>query len=356
MSARDTFNTLAPEFEISVNGSPLPRAALADLIRLSVLDDVDAPGMFAITLVAWDTAEMKAKWIDDALFQEGNAVEVAFGYRDHTIKMFSGEITGLEPDFPEGQPPTLTVRGHDRRHRLMRARRTKSYTLVKDSDIASQIASGAGLNPVVTDSGVTLPYVLQHNQTDLEFLTMRARRLAFEVAVRDRDLIFRPRKTDGDAAFTLHREIELLSFNPRLSTLGQVTRAEVRGWDPATKKEIVGSAQVGDEAPLLAGSSSGPSSAQRAFSAAASARVDMPVQSQEEADAIARHGYAEMALRYVRAEGVCIGEPRLQAGIVVALDGLGTRFSGPYYVTSVEHAFGPKKGFRTLFSARRNAT
>ena len=74
MTARDPFDTLAPEFAVQVNGSPLPKEAEADLIKVSVLDDVDAPGMFAITTVAWDTATMKAKWIDDALFREGNPV------------------------------------------------------------------------------------------------------------------------------------------------------------------------------------------------------------------------------------------------------------------------------------------
>ncbi len=39
---------------MKVNGSPLPNEAAADLIKISVLDDVDAPGMFAITIVAWD--------------------------------------------------------------------------------------------------------------------------------------------------------------------------------------------------------------------------------------------------------------------------------------------------------------
>src|SRR4029077_11110865 len=99
-------------------------------------------------------------------------VEIAFGYRNETFASLSGEITGLEPDFPEAQAPTLTIRGYDRRHRLMRSRRSRSFTNCKDSDIASQLASDANLRPRVEDSGVTLPYVLQHNQTDLEFLAM----------------------------------------------------------------------------------------------------------------------------------------------------------------------------------------
>lgn len=356
MTARDPFDTLAPEFTVRVNGSPLPNAAAADLIHISVLDDVDAPSMFAVTIAAWDTTQMKPKWIDDALFREGNSLEIAFGYRDTTSTLLSGEITGLEPDFPESRPPTLTVRGYDRRHRLIRSRKTRSFTNSKDSDIASQVASDAGLKPRVEDSGVMLPYVLQHNQTDLEFLAMRARRINFEVVVGDRDLLFRPRKIAGAAELTLHREVELLEFHPRLSTIGQVPQLEVRGWDPAQKKEIVGKAGAGDEPQLMAGSSAGPSATKRAFDTTASARVTSPVQSQDEADAMAKSGFAEMALGYIRADGVCIGEPRLRAGTVVKIEGIGERFSGPYYVTSVEHSFGPKKGYRTRFSARRNAS
>ncbi len=356
MSGRDPLNTLTPEFAIRINGSPLPAAAVADLSQLSVLDDVDAPGMFTLTLAAWDTAQMKPKWIDDPLFREGGVTEIALGYRDQTTPLLSGEITGLEPDFPEGRAPTVTVRGHDRRHRLMRAKTTRAFTHMKDSDIAAQVASGAGLHPVTTDSGPTLPYVLQHAQTDLEFLATRARRIGFEVAVRDRDLLFRPRAQGGEAELTLHRMVELLAFRPRLSTLGQVTACEVRGWDPAQKQPIVGHAGRGDEARLLGDTASGPAALEKAFGAAASARVDMPVQSQAEADAMARRGFAEMALGHVRAEGVCIGEPRLHAGMLVRIDGVGERFGGSYYVTAVEHVFAPKKGFRTSFQARRNAT
>jgi phage protein D len=356
MNTRDSYDTLTPEFAVRVNGSALPNEAVADLIKLSVLDDVDAPSMFTITIVGWDTRQMKAKWIDHALFREGNPVEIAFGYRGKTEPVLSGEITGLEPDFLESQPPTLTVRGYDRRHRLMRSRRTRSFTNCKDSDIASQIASEANLRPNAEDSGVTLPYVLQHNQTDLEFLTMRGRRINFEVVVIDRDLVFRPRKISDAAELTLHREVELLEFRPRLTTLGQVPQLEVRGWDPAKKQEIIAQAGIGDEPKLMAGSTSGPSATQRAFATLGSARVTSPVQSQGEADAMAKRGYAAMALGYIRADGVCIGEPGMRAGTVVDIAGIGDRFSGSYYVLSVEHAFRAQKGFRTYFSAQRNAT
>jgi phage protein D len=63
-----------------------------------------------------------------------------------------------------------------------------------------------------------------------------------------------------------------------------------------------------------------------------------------------------MALGYIRGEGLSIGEPKLRAGIVVKIEGLGERFSGLYYVTSTEQRFSTKKGYQTRFAVRRNAT
>lgn len=356
MTAREPFETLAPEFTVKVNGQALPNEAAADLLGVMVLDDVDAAGMCTVTITAWDTAQMKPKWIDDALFRTGNPVEVALGYGDRAEPLFSGEITGLEADFAPGKPPTLSVRGYDRRHRMMRSRKTHSFTQCKDSDIASQIAGSVGLRPEVLDSGVTLPHVLQHNQTDWEFLVARGRRIGFEVMVRNDALLFRPRAFDAAEALTLHREVELMAFHAQLSTIGQVPELEVRGWDPAQKKEIVGHAGASDAGRLMSGSDSGPAETGRAFDPGLSARVMAPVQSQDEADAMARRGMAEMALSYILADGLCIGDPRLRAGTVVKIDDVGERFGGNYYLTSVEHSFRPGRGYRTAFSARRNAT
>jgi len=356
MNARGNFDTLAPEFALKVNGAALPLAAAADLISIHVLDDVDAMGMFMFSLTCVNTADMKFKWIDDELFREGNPVEIEMGYRDNRRILFSGEITGLEPTFPENGPPTLTVRGYDRRHRMMRERKTRSYTNVKDSDIANQLAGGAGLKPEVEDTKVVLPYVLQHNQTDLEFLLNRAHRIDYEVVVDGRSLKYQSRKIKDSETLTLRREIELLEFRPRMTTMGQVQEFVVRGWNPKSKEEIISRSGVGDEPTLMQGKSSGPASVQRIFGSTGSASVRVPVQSQEEADRVAKQHFAEMALGYIRADGICIGEPHLRAGIVVKIEGIGDRFSGLYYVSATEQSFSVGKGYRTRFAARRNAT
>src|SRR4051812_27345951 len=198
MGERDNFDTLAPEFRIEIDGNEIPEKLRADLVSVRVLEDVHATGMFSWTVSCWDTVEMKVKWIDEDFLNEGKTVTIHMGYRDRMKKLFTGEICGLEPDFHTGEAAALTIRGYDRGHRLMRRRRTASYVQMKDADIARQIASQASLKPEVQDTNVTLEYVLQHNQTDLEFLWDRAARIGYEVFVVDNALYFRPRQITGN--------------------------------------------------------------------------------------------------------------------------------------------------------------
>ena len=355
MANQRVFDTLVPEVELRINGNKLSLNAVADLISVNVLEDVSAAGMCTFSLLSWDNKEMRIIWIDDDQFKEGNTVEIDMGYRDNMKTLFKGEITGLEPDFPNDQSPTLTVTGYDRRHRLMGRRKTHTFLKMKDSEIAEQIAGNWSLTPQVEGTPVTLDYVLQCNQTDFEFLQERARRIGFEMVVGDSTLHFRPRKNEGSPLLTLSRDVELLDFSARMTTMGQVEDVFVQGWNAKDKKAVVARSKTGDER-QMGGSASGPAATRRAFSGTGGATVDTPVLSQAEADQLAKGWFGERALTYIEGQGTCIGEPELRAGTLVQIDALGKRFSGSYYVTSTEHVYRPNGGYRTMFNVRRNAT
>lgn len=357
MTNRRDFDTLTPDIRVRINERDLPAAVKSDLIAVSVAEEVNTTGTFAVKLLCWDGAMMKVKWIDDDLFKEGNVVEIQMGYRDRLQTLFKGEITGLEPEFTNDEPPVLTVLGYDRCHRIMRKRKTESFINMKDSDIVSQIAGNNGLKPDVTDTKVTMAYVLQHNQTDLEFLQQRANRIGYEVGVTDQTLYFRPRRNNGKEVLTISREVELLEFYPRLSTIGQLENVSVQGWDPKKKEAVLAGSQVGDVAVLVSAPVSGPAMVRKAFPGnSGGVSTHLALGSQAEADQLADGWFKEMSLQYVIGDGVCIGRPELRAGTLVNIEGLGTRFSGRYYITGTEHSYNPGRGYRTAFSCRRDAT
>jgi phage protein D len=263
-------------------------------------------------------------------------------------------VTALEPTFRADQLPALVVRGYDRRHRLTRGRRTRTFLQKKDSDIAGQIAREAALSADVTDSKVTHDYVLQANQTDYEFLLSRAARINYEVVVEDKTLIFRPVGNDRGETITLMADQDLFEFSPRLSSAGQVSGVQVRGWDPKTGQEIIGRAQAGDEVSKMGGRQSAAALSQRAFGEATGLLSNLPVMTQAEADQIAVGRFNSVSLELITGEAACAGRADLRPGRVVKIDGVGKRFGGLYYVTAATHVYTPG-GYATHFSFRRNA-
>src|SRR6266567_3699039 len=116
---------IAPEMQIKVNGVNLSPTAVADVVSVTVLEDLGAPGMFTLELLNWDSTQLRVSWSDSTLFKLGASVQVALGYVNAVERWMAGEITGLEPEFESSQIPKLTVRGYDRRHRMMRDRKTR---------------------------------------------------------------------------------------------------------------------------------------------------------------------------------------------------------------------------------------
>ena len=319
-------------------------------------DSVELPSMFCFTVTSSDAQKKDSPWIDDALFSIGNLVEIKMGGGGHLTSLIIGEITALEAEFRTDGLPLLRVRGYDRGHRLQRGRKTRTFLQKKDSDIASQIAGEAGLSATATDTGTTLDYVLQANQTDWEFLCERARLIRYEVVVRDKALLFQPVANDQSEVLTLVMKNDLSKFYPRISSSGQATEVKLQSWSIKDKKATLGDSKAGDEVSTMGGESSGAAIAQSAFGDAIEFVTDQPVATQAEADQIAKARFNELVLELIGGEGTCRGRADVRAGKVIKIDGVGQRFGGQYYVTSAIHRNTPRDGYVTDFMVRRNAS
>jgi phage protein D len=341
-----------PSFQVKVRGIPLGPDATADLISASVHQDTALPGMFTIRLWNWDLVRPGMTWSDSPVFEPGVPVQIEMGYVGALRDVFNGEITGLELEYDAADAPTVLVRGYDLRHRLMRGQLTRSFVKATDSAIARRIASERGLQPVVTETRVVFDHVLQHNQTDLDFLAGRAALIGYELAVEDRTLYFRPRVRHRVATVTLHRE-DLISFHQRLTTMGQTSGVAVQGRDPAAPATQI-RAVSGNDDPNARGAPAvrdDPVQAAYRLGTATTMRV---LASRAEAGAIAAaHRDATDPWR-ITGSGSCIGRPDLRAGDLVRIEGMGRRFSGDYVVTAATHSVHPSTGYTTAFDVRKD--
>ncbi|MFL6332155.1 MAG: phage late control D family protein [Pyrinomonadaceae bacterium] len=345
----------SPTFKVLVGGSELPDEAALDILEVRLSDYVEGAGSFTVTFNNWNSQTQEFKYVDGDLLAEGSEVEVKVGFVDDQKSMMKGEVTALEPEFAAGAAPTLKIHGYDLLHRFRRGRNTRSFVKMKDSQIAEKIATELGLRSQLDDTQITHEYVLQNNLTDIDFLLVRARRIGYEVTVKDKTLNFRKQSNDKDKLVSLDFGLTLTSFYPRLNTLSQVSDVVVQGWNPKTKEAISGKAQPGDENSKMGGSKLGASISKETFFKATAFVVNRPVFTEGEASQIAKGRFNEMAVDFITGEGTAIGNTDIRAGEVVELNGLGKRFSGLYYVTSSTHEVGPK-GYRTRFTVGRSAT
>ena len=353
MPAADLSNPVVPVFDITINGKSLGRDARDFITDVLVDDSIAWPSMFAFQLTDDFLRSDEHAWIDSSQLVVGGAVEIKLGYGFELERLIVGEITGLEPEFVLDRPPRLIVRGYDRRHRLQKGRKTRTFVGLKDSDIANTVGREANLSVSATDSKVTHDYVIQANQTDLEFLRERAERIQYEVVVSNKSLFFRPVQNGNGKVLTLTMGDELLEFYPRLSMTRQVTDVSVRGWDPQEKKQIVGTARF--RSGQMGGEKSGPRIDQDMGSTSEVLSM-LPTMTQAEADQMAQAALDKKALTLIEGEGRCLGRTDLLAGKVIEIAGVGRRFSGQYYVTSAIHNYTAEGGYRTQFQVRRNAT
>jgi phage protein D len=77
-----------------------------------------------------------------------------------------------------------------------------------------------------------------------------------------------------------------------------------------------------------------------------------PVQSEDEARTLALETLERIAKGMLTGSGATVGLPDIRTGTVLDIDGLGSRFSGRYFVTATTHTIGDS-GYTTQFECRR---
>lgn len=344
----ETFE-LASQITIKVNGADVEPDVMAHLVFVEVDQHAHLPAIFTIR-----AADPEFELIDEGPFDLTDEIEIRAQKPDGTwATLIKGEITSLEPEFQEGMIAQLAVRGYDKSHRLYREMKSQAHLNKKDSDLASEIASGAGLQADVEVTSTVYDHIFQHNQSDLAFLQERARRIGYECFVSDGKLVFRKPLSRG-AGITLRWGDDLLSFYPRMNLAEQVDEVIVRGWSVDRQQPIVGRARQGELYPEIQESRNGAAWARR-FGSGKHVILEENVTSQAEADHLAAARLDEISGAFVQAEGEAFRRPDIQAGKPVTLEALGDRFSGTYLVTSARHVY-TAEGLKTTFSVRGTRT
>jgi phage protein D len=334
---------LVPLFYLKIDGQQ-PRAELtADIETITVESSLHMPDVATITL-----HDQELRWADSDELSPGKPIMISAKVGRSEKPVFDGEVVEIEPILEKGMKK-LVVRAFDRLHRLARGRSARRFVNITDGDLVKKLAGEVGLEAKTGPTPDVHPYVLQANQTNLDFLQARAAALGYLLYVTKKTLHYEPPGARGEP-IALEWEKNLSEFRPRMSTVGQLNEVTARGWDPAQRREIVGKARTSKIQPKIGDGKSGGAVAKSAYSIEANYLItDRPLRTQSMADKLAQAVVDQHASRFIEAEGICEGNPGIVAGAKLEIKNVGKRFGGTYFVTGATHQFGPGQ-FETHFN------
>lgn len=329
---------------VKVDGRPLAVDVLSRLTLVSVEESVLLPDLFTLR---FDDPHFEL--FDAGTFDLGVAVEIGLRSEGEPMAVATGEVTALSVEQTGGGRHQLVVHGLDATHRLDREPRSRSFQQVTDADVATRIAGEHGLRAEVDPTSEVHPYLLQAGQTDLAFLRQRADHVGFSLWVSDGVLHFAAAPT-GPTPPTLTWGANLHQWRVRFTSSERCDEVVVRGWDHLAKREIEARATPPDPPGTASAATELPAAARRAFGEVKRGAGHLGVTSRGEADELARSLAARTAGNGVLARGEATGDPRIAAGGEVEVQGVGSRLSGTYRLTSVQHVYGPGTPYVTRFT------
>lgn len=382
----------APIYRLTINGQEIPAAARNCITSIRYEDGLDGADQVQITFanpelrflqshirglsvlapptgIALNTfARVDA--VPSGLFDMDNEVSLAIGYApDLPEEVFLGEITGVGATFPNGGMPTLTVTAHDFLQRTTRGTVSRGFGPLPDAAIIAILSAENGLLPLIDPYMIPLDALntignflfgtstKQINQTDFQLLKQIAARYDMELSVQDHVLYLSRFIREFSSRMTLTYGKSLLDFSPRVSSVGQafgvnfrVSLREIRidlllkvAWD--VDRESIAVSVLPAQAAILS-QAVGPRTDQSRHKAIKNV-IDI-------ANTIVKL-IAELRQKInnrLTGSGSAVGDPRIRAGAIIRLEGLGVDFSDVYRVTKASHTI-DSNGYRTTFEVQR---
>ncbi len=341
---------LIATFNIKAEGTPFSADAIHDVVYVEVEQNLYVPSMAVIRLRHRELASNYP-----TTFAIGTLVSINMGQSSNTsAEVFNGEVVAQEIDASPTGTPYITVRAYDKRHRLMRGRKIKVFKQVKDSDNFSSIAGAAGVSASAAATSEVYPWIIQNNETDLEFLNRRAARIGMEVMMDGTTLKMRKPTLTVDSAVVEWGK-DLIDCKVRLNSSNQVNSVTVRGWDVATKKAIVGTSSSSTFKPTYGLARDGAALSSDFGSSNVMYTVYRPVSTQAEANLVATAIHDDINGRAVQLQGSCFGSSAIKVGTRLEIKGVGANYNGKYYITACTHRF-DIEGYYTTFESNGKNT
>ena len=319
-------------FSIKAGGSAIPDTFQVYAIHID--QTINSIATATISLFDGDPASESFAISSSAVFVPGQAIEIAVGYDGNNSLLFSGIVTKQSLRVANAKGPMLEVECKDKAVKMTVGRKSAAFSGVTDSDVITTLINNyTGLTAAVAATANPLPELVQYYVTDWDFMLARADVNGMLVSTINNTVeVFNP-TTDTTSVLTLTYGANIFDFNADLNAITQLAQVTASGWDYANQTRIT--AQALNDLP-----GPGNLSSKTLAGVVGLANYELQTTAATSTDELLNWAKAQMLkseLSKITGDARFQGTAVVAPGKYVTLAGLGARFDGDHFVSSVRH-------------------
>ncbi|MBN1206802.1 MAG: phage baseplate assembly protein V [Myxococcaceae bacterium] len=327
-----------PTLTLELGGAALPAAELRSLRSVRVQQRLSLPTLCELIFV-----DPRGTLASPGV-APGTPLRVSTAAQAEPL--FTGEVTAVEYAHVTGGPREVRVRGYDLLHRLRKRQPVRAHVQVTLADVARELVAALGLSVEASAPGPLWRQLMQHGQSDLDFLAELADRCGVYLVLRDGALRLLTLEGEGEPVPLLLGE-SLLEATVEVNGDPACRVVSADGWDPlrvrhhsARASQARQGRRVEAEAPPALLGSPG----ERAL-------VNELAEGDAHTEAAAQAELDHRSAREVVLTALAEGNARLRPGARVEVRGITPAVSGRYVLTSVNHVLDTQRGFVSELSS-----
>jgi Rhs element Vgr protein len=318
---------------LTSGGSELPPSV--QLLSVEIHRAINAVPYARLVVMDGDMFGKDFPVSDTDLFKPGALIQIDVGYGSGREKLFKGVVVRHGLQVSGDNEARLAVECRDLAVRMTVGRRNANHLALSDSDIIERLAKAAGLETDVEATALKYTELAQHYCSDWDFMLARAEVNGLLVIVDDGAVAVKMPQVAADAVLSVTYGQDLIDFSADIDARTQYASAQAVSWDPKTQSATLGAAA----APAAL-------NAQGDLDSATLAQVigleSMRIQAgaplaKEALTQWAKALQLKAGLARVRGRMRFQGSAKARVGKLVDLVGMGSRFSGPVYLSGVHH-------------------
>ncbi|MBS1530505.1 MAG: type VI secretion system tip protein VgrG [Bacteroidetes bacterium] len=318
---------------VSVNGSPIKDTY--PILSINITLGVNKISHAELVFIDGDIETGKFPLSDSDDFIPGNEIEIKAGYvTDGVVSIFKGYIVKQAVEIDQASGYTTVVTCKHKAVTMTFSKKEAQFSKVTDSDIISKVVKTYGLSCTVKSTSVTQEAVFQKLATDWDFMLSRAELYGYIVTLDGDAITIGEPKISGAAVLKIAQGDAIRSFKAEVSAERQATALNATAWD--IKNQALLKAPATEPSVNSQGNLTGKDLSGKLSQSALSINSCTPMV-MEELQAWADANLLRMRLSALKGEVSFIGNASVKPGTIIELDGVGDRYNGSAFVTSVNH-------------------